>query len=287
MSQKSSSLLTVLLLVPLSVGIVTLVIMAWLAHLHADPSPADASHQHAQVLMLQEQVADAALQAALTAAAGAAGTAVGAGPGLKAPVGLAAGALAGTGGGASGQGLAGLHSPTQGQQAAPSSTSSTNTTTTATTATNTTTTTSFQASVAYNESQRRHATILPGVPLLPDTDPAPHCPLTQGGWCGGYWTQAPAPAKPPPRGSKDCPSNCHGRGWCNHDTGLCVCGAGYTGPACTEPLKRPCFNMEPTTKRDRDYKTGTWLDSRCAGVCDEDLGGCGYSSVAGLLGMEG
>lgn len=181
---------------------------------------------------------------------------------------------------------------------------------------------------AYNETHRRHPHMLPGVPILPDTGPAPHCVLTKGGWCGPYWMQTPVPAKPPPRGDKECPNNCHGLGWCNYDTGdtrlgilivscawggslglsvcahaaaqsrlahpplpcqdiltprtmlacacraagTCVCRAGYTGPDCLKPLKRACFNMDPVTKRDRNYTGGHWLQTRCAGICDDDIG---------------
>ena len=73
---------------------------------------------------------------------------------------------------------------------------------------------------SYRETQREHPGIYPEMPRLPDNDPVPHCPLAKGSWCGAYWTQQPVPAKPPPRGSKECPNNCNGVGVCDHDTGV-------------------------------------------------------------------
>jgi hypothetical protein len=78
---------------------------------------------------------------------------------------------------------------------------------------------SAASAVKYKETQREHPGIYPELPRLPDSDPAPHCPLAKGAWCGPYWSQAPVPALPPPRGDKECPGNCNGVGVCDHDTG--------------------------------------------------------------------
>eukprot|EP00798_Chlamydomonas_sp_ICE-L_P012370 gene12370-15555_t len=43
-----------------------------------------------------------------------------------------------------------------------------------------------------------------------------------------------------PRGSKDCNNNCSSDAVCDYDTGLCLCPAGYAGPDCSQPFKRPC-----------------------------------------------
>ncbi|KXZ52343.1 hypothetical protein GPECTOR_10g976 [Gonium pectorale] len=66
------------------------------------------------------------------------------------------------------------------------------------------------------------------------------CALARGTWCGDYLRQVRLPARPPPRGSKECPNACSGWGNCNHDTGACDCPAGRGGPDCGLPLKRPC-----------------------------------------------
>ncbi len=57
----------------------------------------------------------------------------------------------------------------------------------------------------------------------------PRCLGTVGGWCHVAAVMALAPLGPwgpPPRGSKDCPSNCSGVGNCNYDLGTCDCPAG-------------------------------------------------------------
>mmetsp|Transcript_28884 Transcript_28884/g.77805 ORF Transcript_28884/g.77805 Transcript_28884/m.77805 type:complete len:776 (-) Transcript_28884:785-3112(-) len=117
----------------------------------------------------------------------------------------------------------------------------------------------------------------PVLKVAPNLDPAvlaQHCPLAKGTWCGGYWQQQPVPAKPPPQGSKACSNpSCNGVGWCNYDTGTCTCRAGYTGDDCSLPKKRECYNMGPH-KRDKNMTSGIWLHTRCAGVCDDDVGEC-------------
>lgn len=91
------------------------------------------------------------------------------------------------------------------------------------------------------------------------------CQVARGDWCGKYDRQAPISAKPPPRGDKDCPKACNGQGNCDHDTGLCHCPAGWTGPDCAIPFKRPCTNRfrqygnEPTSHIDAEGRDRNWL----------------------------
>ncbi|KAG1671014.1 hypothetical protein FOA52_014258 [Chlamydomonas sp. UWO 241] len=95
----------------------------------------------------------------------------------------------------------------------------------------------------------------------------------------------PGPWRDPPRGSKDCPGSCNGVGNCNHDTGLCECPAGWTGPDCAKPLKRPCTNIFShtgetaqghidTDGRDLNPLAEGYTESRCIGICDSDVARC-------------
>ncbi|KAG2494841.1 hypothetical protein HYH03_007081 [Edaphochlamys debaryana] len=102
----------------------------------------------------------------------------------------------------------------------------------------------------------------------------------------------PVAWKPAPRGSTECDPPCSRAGRCNHDTGLCECTAGWTGRDCTTPQKRPCTNRlrspeDPSTvpasfigpdKRDLNWTSEIGMfvppDSRCAGICDDDLAIC-------------
>ncbi len=52
------------------------------------------------------------------------------------------------------------------------------------------------------------------------------CALVRGTWCGEFLRQVRLPARPVPRGRKECPNACSGWGNCNYDTGLCECPAG-------------------------------------------------------------
>ncbi|KIZ06152.1 exostosin-like glycosyltransferase [Monoraphidium neglectum] len=71
-------------------------------------------------------------------------------------------------------------------------------------------------------------------------------------------------------------------------TGLCDCPAGWGGSDCAAPDKRPCTNRYNEAeragqgrashigpdKRDADWMVPGWTASRCAGVCDDDIGAC-------------
>ena len=61
-----------------------------------------------------------------------------------------------------------------------------------------------------------------------------------------------------------CASNCHGRGICDQQTGVCACEAGYNGSACEG------FNLRECNGR----TDGLWHASHCAGECDERRGYC-------------
>lgn len=66
------------------------------------------------------------------------------------------------------------------------------------------------------------------------------CRGTLGRWCRAFLEQPLLPALPPPAWGRACPGNCSGVGVCNAMTGLCDCPAGWTGPDCSNPQKRPC-----------------------------------------------
>ncbi|GBF90959.1 exostosin-like glycosyltransferase [Raphidocelis subcapitata] len=113
------------------------------------------------------------------------------------------------------------------------------------------------------------------------------CAGAVGPWCGPYYEQRPVPFKPPrPRGAA-CPGGCSGVGVCHGDTGRCDCPAGWGGPSCADPDKRPCTNgfrlprnsTRPKShigpdKRDLDWGAGGLTPSRCAGICDDDVAAC-------------
>ncbi len=81
--------------------------------------------------------------------------------------------------------------------------------------------------------------------------------------------QALTPRPPPKRGDKPCPANCSGVGSCQHDLGLCFCPAGYGGPDCAQPRKRPCWRMGADKRDEGWHLHEEWSHSRCAGG-----GGC-------------
>ncbi|GBF90972.1 exostosin-like glycosyltransferase [Raphidocelis subcapitata] len=113
------------------------------------------------------------------------------------------------------------------------------------------------------------------------------CVGAVGPWCGPYYEQRPVPFKPPrPRGAA-CPGGCSGIGVCHGDTGRCDCPAGWGGPACADPDKRPCTKSyrEPRgsrvpnshigpDKRDLNWSEPGSTYSRCAGICDDDVAAC-------------
>ncbi|GIL77471.1 hypothetical protein Vretimale_2966 [Volvox reticuliferus] len=116
------------------------------------------------------------------------------------------------------------------------------------------------------------------------------CAYTRGTWCTNYAIQTPVAWRPAPRGNLECPDGCNNVGRCNYDTGKCDCPAGWTGPGCKTPFKRPCANRqrdpferrtEPYShigpdKRDLDLGAPNinFLYGRCGGVCDDDTAIC-------------
>mmetsp|Transcript_19563 Transcript_19563/g.42445 ORF Transcript_19563/g.42445 Transcript_19563/m.42445 type:complete len:788 (+) Transcript_19563:181-2544(+) len=124
--------------------------------------------------------------------------------------------------------------------------------------------------------------------LTIDTPPAARCVSTLGTWCKEYHHQQAVPWKPAPRGSKACPSGCNGVGSCNYDLGICQCPAGWKGDDCKTVQKRPCTNRnrhpddmsdEPLGHIDEHGKDINWLEgggtqSRCGGICDDDIAMC-------------
>ncbi|GFR49988.1 hypothetical protein Agub_g12134 [Astrephomene gubernaculifera] len=100
------------------------------------------------------------------------------------------------------------------------------------------------------------------------------CAPTKGVWCAQFHGQTPAPRYLPKYYNKPCPNNCSGVGVCHAEYGMCFCPAGYGGPDCAAPRKRPCAHMG-TDKRDAGWHNlTTWSHTRCAGVCDDDIAMC-------------
>ena len=69
----------------------------------------------------------------------------------------------------------------------------------------------------------------------------------------------------PPQRARQCVADCHGRGVCNEETGVCACRAGYNGSACESLNLRLCNGGKTD---------GLWHGSHCAGECDELTGFC-------------
>ncbi|PNH07497.1 putative glucuronosyltransferase, partial [Tetrabaena socialis] len=108
---------------------------------------------------------------------------------------------------------------------------------------------------------------------------------------GELWPPCrPVAWRPAPRGDRECPGGCNNVGRCNYDTGLCDCPAGWAGPGCRTPFKRPCtlsqrvwteHRTEPHSHIGPDKRDLDWtnipqdaLYSRCGGICDDDTAIC-------------
>eukprot|EP00798_Chlamydomonas_sp_ICE-L_P023547 gene23547-9071_t len=126
------------------------------------------------------------------------------------------------------------------------------------------------------------------VELSNQTHPALRCSGTKGDWCKEYFAQVEVEWRVPPRGDKDCPSNCYSHGNCNHGSGLCECTAGWSGDDCSKVQKRPCTSLLrdslstsdiPLSSMDEEGRDSNWFQhssqmGRCSGVCDDDLAMC-------------
>ncbi|KAG1663565.1 hypothetical protein FOA52_013185 [Chlamydomonas sp. UWO 241] len=100
------------------------------------------------------------------------------------------------------------------------------------------------------------------------------CAFTDGTSCLKFRSQVPSKGEAPARGSKPCPKACSGVGTCNALTGACTCAAGWSGPDCAAPKKRPCRNMG-ADRRDKGWTANQeWSWSRCSGICDDDTAMC-------------
>eukprot|EP00891_Asterochloris_glomerata_P004391 jgi/Astpho2/4391/e_gw1.00067.84.1_t len=112
------------------------------------------------------------------------------------------------------------------------------------------------------------------------------CNGTVGTWCTAALSQEAFPWKAPPEHSKACQHDCNGVGTCNHDTGLCLCPAGWAGDDCMQRQKRPCTNrwrtaadnpQEPYGLVQDPWKEPGWTASRCAGEL------CVFGAAGGCL----
>ena len=65
--------------------------------------------------------------------------------------------------------------------------------------------------------------------------------------------------------------------------GTCYCPAGWGGPDCSAPRKRPCWRMDNATKRDMGWHLPGWIHSRCAGGPGGSGLGAGDSGFRGEL----
>lgn len=125
----------------------------------------------------------------------------------------------------------------------------------------------------------------------PSKEAKPHfrrtdlCELTTGSWCGQYWSQEPSPAKPPPRGNKQClwEGDCNNVGVCDGMKGWCRCPAGWAGDDCTTRMKRPCSQKQNLAGFEPDIQPIDWTMEgntlRCAQFCDDDIGMCFCNST--------
>ncbi|EFN55367.1 hypothetical protein CHLNCDRAFT_52572 [Chlorella variabilis] len=123
-------------------------------------------------------------------------------------------------------------------------------------------------------------------PTLSKAEIDERCAGTKANWCRGYFLQPPIPAKPPPRGNKTCLWGCNFVGVCDHYSGWCRCPAGWTGDHCSTRMRRPCSQVQRQVgsfephSAPLDYSLpGIVINSRCAQLCDEDIGYCFCNST--------
>ena len=113
---------------------------------------------------------------------------------------------------------------------------------------------------------------------------APNCRA----WAAAHWAEgradeaerkrafASASAALRPQPIRRCEADCHGRGVCNEETGVCNCRAGFNGSACATLNPRPCNGGK---------NDGLWHGSHCAGECDEATGFCWCPGKVGVRPM--
>ena len=86
--------------------------------------------------------------------------------------------------------------------------------------------------------------------------------------CDNWWFSQQAPSVVEPRvrlAARACTENCRGRGVCDPLLGVCNCYVGWNGTSCEGRSLRTCNGGS---------HDGLWMQSHCAGECDENRGWC-------------
>ena len=76
--------------------------------------------------------------------------------------------------------------------------------------------------------------------------------------------------------ARSCTENCHGRGVCDPLLGVCNCYVGWNGTSCEGRSLRTCNGGS---------HDGLWMQSHCAGECDESRGWCWCPGKVGVRPM--
>ena len=123
---------------------------------------------------------------------------------------------------------------------------------------------------------------------VPPPPPPPPFPTPQLQWCehltrpddcNRWFAYQAARSVVTPRvrlAARRCEADCHGHGVCDQLTGACNCMAGWNGTACAERNLRTCNG---------GTNDGLWVQSHCAGECDETRGWCWCPGKIGVRPM--
>ena len=126
---------------------------------------------------------------------------------------------------------------------------------------------------------------------LPPPPPPPPLPSPRVRWCehlakpdecDHWWLaqqkQAPSSVVEPHvrLAARTCTENCHGRGVCDPLLGVCNCYVGWNGTSCEGRSLRTCNGGS---------HDGLWMQSHCAGECDESRGWCWCPGKVGVRPM--